>query len=185
MNTVRADLLRYCEPGQRYQQTRLCWRSVAVALLNEQGLWAVLEYRFRQWAHVFGFPLNIPLRAISFITRKIVEIVTGISLDSSSRFGPGLYIGHFGAIIVGGQVVAGDNCSLHQGVTLGYHNGGSPTIGDWVFFAPGSKAIGPITIGNDVRVGANAVVHKDVPSCATAVGVPARVVIRLAQTDLS
>ncbi len=56
----------------------------------------------------------------------MIETATGISLPSAARFGPGLYIGHFGEIIVGGRVAAGANCSLSQGVTLGEDAGGQP-----------------------------------------------------------
>ena len=90
------------------------------------------------------------------------------------------YIGHFGCIIVGEGVVMGSNCNLSQGVTLGVagrgDRKGSPTIGDRVFIAPGAKVIGKISIGNDVTIGANAVVSKSLPDRAVAVGIPAKVV---------
>jgi serine O-acetyltransferase len=117
------------------------------------------------------------LAGLGFVSRKVIETVTGISLPSTATFGPGLYIGHFGEIIVGGWVVAGANCSLSQGVTLGEDAGGSPTLGEAVFVGPGAKVLGGIHIGDRVVIGANAVVVRDVPANATAVGVPARVLL--------
>jgi len=104
----------------------------------------------------------------------------GISISPKTPLGPGLYIGHFGAIVVGKDCSIGANFSLAQEVTLGVKNrgeyAGSPTLGDNVYVAPGAKIIGGITVGDNVAVGANAVVTHDVPSGATVAGVPARVI---------
>ncbi len=95
-------------------------------------------------------------------------MLTGISIAGGARFGPGLFIGHFGGIVVGSGVTVGDNCNLSHGVTLGDHRG-SPRVGNCVYFAPGAIAFGPITIGDHVAVGPNAVVRQDVPAGSTAV----------------
>lgn len=74
----------------------------------------------------------------------------------------------------------GENCNISQGVTIGVVNrgpkAGAPSIGDRVYIGPGAKIIGNIKIGNDVAIGANAVVTKDIPDNAVAVGVPAKVI---------
>lgn len=104
----------------------------------------------------------------------------GISIPLETRIGPGLYIGHFGGIHLNEHVVMGANCNLNQGVTIGKHNRGErkgcPVLGDGVYVGPGAKIFGGIRIGNDVAIGANAVVTRDLPDHAVAVGIPARVI---------
>ncbi|MGG0413123.1 serine O-acetyltransferase [Peribacillus simplex] len=99
----------------------------------------------------------------------------GIDLPPEASIGKGFYIGHFGGIFINGNAVLGDGCNISQDVTIGYHNGGSPKIGSGVYFAPGSKVFGPITIGNNVAIGANSVVNKTVPDNAIVVGIPGEV----------
>lgn len=173
--TVRADLLRCCDPQRRYQDARWRWTAVLRSVLVNQGTWAVLEYRLRRSMAAQPRPLRLALLPVEHLTRKLIETLTGISLATGAQFGPGLYIMHFGALVVGNGVVAGENVWLSQGVTLGDMMG-SPRIGDCVIFGPGAKCFGPITVGDHVAVGANAVVHRDVPAWSTAVGVPARAV---------
>lgn len=139
-----------------------------LALASEQGLWAVLDYRFRRWARGLRAPARQLLSVPRLISRKLIETVAGVSIADRAEFGPGLYVGHFGGIIVGGGVVVGENCNLSQNVTVGAHDG-SPRIGDCAYLAPGAKVFGHITIGDHVAIGANAVVNQDVPSFATAV----------------
>ncbi len=165
---VRADLLRYCDPGRPYQETEWSRRKVLVALANEQGAWAVLEYRLRHRARELPQPVRTFSSVTGFVSRKLVEVLTGISIAGGARFGPGLFIGHFGGIVVGPGVTVGDNCNLSHGVTLGDHRG-FPRVGNCVYFAPGASVFGPITIGDHVAVGANAVVNDDVPTGSTVV----------------
>ena len=114
------------------------------------------------------------------IMQKIIEILTGIQIPFSVKVGKGFYIGHFGNIIIGKDVVIGSYCNISQGVTIGQAGRDgmqlSPTIGDRVYMGPGAKIFGGIRIGDNVAIGANAVVLKDLPENATAVGVPAKVV---------
>ena len=103
----------------------------------------------------------------------------GISLYPGTKIGKGFYIGHFGTIIINGEVSIGQNCNISQGVTIGIagreDNRGTPTIGDNVYIGPGAKIFGNITIGNNVGVGANAVVSKDVHDGSVVGGIPAKV----------
>src|SRR3954468_19222970 len=163
---LRADVARYGSPGAA--------RTVAV-VLTTQGLWACAQYRFARWAA--HSPRGRVLRPVATLTRKLVEILAGISLSAHAEIGPGLYIGHFGEIIVGSGVRMGARCTISQGVTIGESvagERGSPRIGDGVYIAPGAKVFGPITVGPAAAIGANAVVNRDVPAEAVAVGVPAR-----------
>lgn len=104
----------------------------------------------------------------------------GISIPPSTAIGRGFYIGHFGGIVVNRRTVIGTNCTIAHGVTLGKANrgrrAGCPTIGNGVYLGPGSKVIGSIRIGDDVAIGANCVVTKDVPDHAVVVGIPGRVI---------
>jgi serine O-acetyltransferase len=91
-------------------------------------------------------------------------------------FGPGLSIAHWGSIVVHPDVRVGNNCRIHSAVNIGVFNGKSPTIGNNVYIAPGAKLFGGITIGDNVTIGANAVVNKDVPSNVTVGGIPAKII---------
>jgi serine O-acetyltransferase len=111
---------------------------------------------------------------------KSVEIMTGISISPDCTIGPGLYIGHFGGIIVHPDVRIGDDCNLSQGVTLGLGASqgvwGVPTLGNRVYVAPGAKVLGPIHLADGTVVGANAVVTHSTEQNQVVAGVPARVI---------
>lgn len=122
-----------------------------------------------------------PLLVFWFVLKKLVEILFSIHISGAAELGPGFYIGHFGCFI---NAKTGRNVSVSQGVTLGHAGGGKkgvPIIGDNVYFGAGSKAIGLVKIGSNVRIGANAVVVKDIPDNSTAVGIPAKVIVKDSQ----
>lgn len=96
---------------------------------------------------------------------------------ATNKIGGGLFILHGFSTIVNARSI-GNNCHIFQQVTIGYNNGFSPTILDNVTIAAGAKVLGNITIGNNVVIGANAVVTKDVPDNCTVVGVPAYIIKR-------
>jgi serine O-acetyltransferase len=99
-------------------------------------------------------------------------------------FGPGLCLGHVGTIIVNDYARVGSNCRIQAGVNIGNSStldenwvpDNTPTIGNNVYIGPGAKLFGKIKIGDNVAIGANAVVNRDVPDGVTVAGVPARVV---------
>ncbi|MBQ7140960.1 MAG: serine acetyltransferase [Bacilli bacterium] len=107
---------------------------------------------------------------------KLGEKLT-IKIDPNV-FGPGLSIAHYGSIIVNPNSKVGNNCRIHEGVTIGATNGSSkaPQIGDNCFIGSGAKIIGDIKIGNNVAIGAGAVVVKDIDDNVTVGGVPAKVI---------
>lgn len=121
------------------------------------------------------------------VFQKLVEILSGISIPFTAQIGKGLYIGHFGGIIIGGEIVMGDFCNLSQGVTIGQAGRGgkqlSPIIGNRVYIGPGAKVFGGIRIGNDVAIGANAVVSDDVPDNGVVVGVPGKIISYTSSKD--
>jgi serine O-acetyltransferase len=169
----RKDLYRYKNKKIGYL------KDISYKLCN-QAIWALSIYRFGSWVYKAKIPLiAIFLKIIYFVLNKFIEIITGISIPASVHIGPGLYIGHYGGIIIHPNTTIGSNFSIGQGVTIGTQGLGKkgvPIIGDNVYIGVGAKVLGQISIGNNVRIGANAVVIKDVPDNAVAVGVPAKVV---------
>lgn len=163
-NLIKADLYRYCgEPFtwadllSVYWQTPgfayTCWLRLAAFYKNHS--WGRVVYLFCRWR----------LRQL--------EYRYGISIPYNTTIGPGLYIGHYGGIVVNHAAVIGKNCNLNHGVTIGATYGGkhpgTPVIGDNVYIGPGSFVIGGIQIGNHVAIGANTVVAKSVPDYGTVV----------------
>lgn len=104
----------------------------------------------------------------------------GISIPFNTSIGSGFYIGHFGGIVVNEKSVIGKNCNISQGVTLGQSNRGKnkgyPVVGNNVYIGPGAKIVGAVKIGNDVAIGANCVVTKDIPDHSVVVGIPGKVI---------
>ena len=108
-------------------------------------------------------------------------ILAGVSIGDRVSIGPGLLMNH-GHVVIDGATTIGPLCSIAPHVTLGLNTGGpdvsfeGPKIGKFVFIGTGAKILGNVTIGENARIGANAVVLSDVPANSTAVGVPARVI---------
>ena len=122
-------------------------------------------------------------RPAYYLSRSILhhfKVKYGISIPYNTCIGPGLYIGHYGGIVVNDSVVIGDNCNINHEVTIGAKYGGKnpgvPTIGDRVYLGPGCKVIGGICLGNDVAVGVNSVVVDSVPDFGVVAGVPAKTI---------
>lgn len=147
--------------------------------ISAQGFWVMVVYRFGRWRYSVRFaPLRKPLSFLYRFLKTVSQVVAGIDLPCETRVGERFRIDHFGGIIISGDAVIGDNVTVRNGVTIGLRHRddpGSPVIGDRVDIGAGAKILGKIRIGNDVVIGANAVVIRDVPSNSTAVGVPARV----------
>ena len=144
-----------------------------------QGLWVTWVYRFGRWRYgVRPALLRKPLSLLYKAMRTGCQMLTGVELPCETRVGRRLRIEHFGGIVVSGDAVIGDDVVLRHGVTIGLkHTGprGAPRIGPRVDIGAGAKILGAITIGDDAVIGANAVVLRDVPSGALAVGIPARI----------
>lgn len=122
-------------------------------------------------------------RKVYFISRAISQLArffTGIEIHPGAKIGKGLFIDHGTGVVIGETTEIGDNVTLYQGVTLGGTGKDKgkrhPTIENDVIIGAGAKILGPIRIGAGSKIGANAVVLKDVLARATAVGIPARVI---------
>lgn len=142
-----------------------------------QGFWVMVVYRFGRWRYGIATPLlRKPFSLLYKVLYKIVQIVTGVELPCEVVVGPGFVIDHFGGIVISGYARFGANCRIRSGVVVGLKNVSdpcAPQIGDNVDIGAGAKLLGNITIGNNVAIGANAVVTCDVPDNHIAVGVPA------------
>ncbi len=151
---------------------------------TRRGFWTMLVYRFGRWRYTIrARPLRVPFSIVYKALKVIAESVTGTELPCEVVIGRRLRIEHSFDIVVSGDAVLGDDVVLRNGVTIGLrHEGkrGAPVIGNRVDIGAGAKLLGPIHIGDDVSIGANAVVIRDVPSHSIAVGVPARVVAKRA-----
>jgi serine O-acetyltransferase len=152
---------------------------------TRQGLWVMAVYRFGVWRYGIGNRiLRLPFSILYKFLKLIMEILTGIDLPCEAKVGRRFRIDHFGGIVISGDAVFGDDCVIRNGVTVGLrHTGqrGAPVIGDRADIGAGAKLLGSIRIGDDVAIGANAVVITDVPSNSIAVGVPAKIRPRKAQ----
>lgn len=109
-----------------------------------------------------------------------LQIKFGIAISYKARIGKGLFIGHHGGIVTNDQMEIGNNCNLSHDVTIGVSRRGKhpgvPTIGNNVYIGPGAKLFGKIRVGDNVAIGANCVVTKDIPDNAVVVGVPGKVI---------
>ncbi len=138
------------------------------------GLHAVLIHRVSHFLARNGLPW------LGRILSNIARWFTGIEIHPGARIGRRFFIDHGMGVVIGETAEIGDDCTLYHGVTLGGTSWSKgkrhPTLGNDVVIGAGAKVLGPISIGDDVRIGSNAVVVKDVPAGATVVGVPGRVV---------
>lgn len=179
---LHADFERYLAlyPGHPRHSFR---KRVKVALA-EEAFWTLYWYRFGRWARTeLSMPVVKPLCLVLYrVMFRILRVAYGISIPAEVEAGPGLYFGHFGGVWINPQVRLGRNVSILHGVTIGLGGQGAvqgvPVIGDDVFIGPNATITGRLTVGNGCVIGANSLVVGDVPDGATAVGVPARVLMK-------
>jgi serine O-acetyltransferase len=149
---------------------------------TKRGFWTMIVYRFGRWRYTISSRvLRVPFSILYKLMKIHVESITGTELPCEAVVGRRLRIEHSFDIVVSGDAVLGDDVILRNGVTIGLrHEGkrGSPVIGNRVDIGAGAKILGPINIGDDVSIGANAVVIRDVPARCIAVGVPARILAK-------
>lgn len=144
-----------------------------------QGFWALVVYRFGRWRMTLRPRL---LRRLLYpLYRglyKSVQVITGIELPCEVELGRNFVIDHFGGIVISGYARFGDDCRIRNGCVVGLarvEDPCAPWLGNNVDIGAGAKLLGRIRIGNDVRIGANAVVLCDVPDGCVAAGIPARI----------
>lgn len=151
-------------------------RSVLEILFCYPGLHAIWGHRLSRWLWVHN------LKLLARWSSQLVRGLTGIEIHPGATIGPGLFIDHGMGVVIGETAEVGANVTLYHGVTLGGTslNKGKrhPTIGNRVVIGAGAKVLGAITVGDDSRIGANAVVVKSVPLNSVVVGVPGQIVRR-------
>lgn len=139
------------------------------------GTLAMVLYRLMQASQRIG------LSPIAMVFNKLNVIMGGCIIGRSAEFGPGFVLIHSNGVVINSAVKGGRDVKVEHQVTIGADRGVSPILGDDVFIGAGAKILGAIRVGSRVRIGANAVVVKDVPDDVTAVGVPARHLPRKAE----
>jgi serine O-acetyltransferase len=151
-------------------------RSVPEVLLCYPGLWAVWGHRLSHWLWMHH------LKLLGRYVSQIMRFFTGIEIHPGARIGRGLFIDHGMGVVIGETAELGEEVTLYHTVTLGgtsWHKGKRhPTLGDRVTVGAGAKILGPIEIGCDSRIGANAVVVKSAPPNSVIVGVPGQIIAR-------
>jgi len=156
-------------------------KSVLSIIITYPGVKAVFFHQISNFFYKAGFDL------IARIISQTVRFFTGIEIHPGAKIGKNLFIDHGMGVVIGETSEIGNNVTIYHNVTLGgispsidserqRHEKRHPTIGNDVVIGSGAQIIGPIRVGNNSRIAANAVVVKDVPENATMVGIPAKVV---------
>lgn len=149
-------------------------RNTFEILTTYPGVHAVLHYRLAHWLWKKNF------KWLARILSTFSRWVTGIEIHPGATIGRRFFIDHGMGVVIGETAEVGDDCTLYQGVTLGgttWNKGKRhPTLGNGVVVGAGAKVLGPFTVGENARIGSNAVVTKEVPAGATVVGIPGRIV---------
>jgi len=150
-------------------------RSTWEVITCYPGFHALVIHRFanRLW--------RMRMRWLARFASHLSRFFTGIEIHPGARIGRRVFIDHGMGVVIGETAELGDDCTLYHGVTLGgttWNKGKRhPTLGRGVVIGAGAKLLGPIVIGDGAKIGSNAVVVKDVPPGATALGIPARIIL--------
>ena len=169
VDTVKADVaaVRDRDPAAR---------SNAEVLLLYSGVHAIIAHRIANKLYKKKF--YFAARAVS----QASKVMTGIEIHPAATIGKGLVIDHGTGVVIGETAEIGDNCTIYQGVTLGGTGKDvgkrHPTLGNNVMVGAGAKVLGPLRIGDNTKIAANAVVLDEIPENCTAVGIPAKIVKR-------
>ncbi|MBQ0725624.1 MAG: serine O-acetyltransferase [Cycloclasticus sp.] len=149
-------------------------RNTLEVITTYPGFHAVLLHRANHW--LWQSKLKFLARFLAYFARWL----TGVEIHPGAVIGRRFFIDHGMGVVIGETAVIGDDCTLYHGVTLGgtsWQKGKRhPTLGNGVVVGAGAKVLGPITIGNEARIGSNAVVIRTVPDGATVIGIPGRIV---------
>ncbi len=167
IDRVKKDILRTYNlvNGNKFRKIIGCYRS--------PGVHAIVIFRFGAWLKRRNILLRIFLEPVYILLYHRIRSKWGIEIPRTAEIGEGFYIGHSGGITISGSAKFGNNVNISQQVTVGVSGKGEkrgvPIIGDNVYIASGAKIFGKIKIGNNVKIGANAVVYKDIPDDAIVV----------------
>jgi serine O-acetyltransferase len=161
---LKQDVLRTYRLAGGGRLTRIL-RCVA-----SPGVHAVVTLRFGQWLLGQNLIFRLLLTPLYLVMNHIMKTTWGIDIPRRTQIGEGLYIGHYGGIFVSELAKIGKNVALSQDSNIGLSGKGErrgcPTLGDDVYVGPGARVFGKITVGNNAKIGANAVVYEDIPENA-------------------
>jgi len=152
-----------------------------IQFLLYPGLHAIVLHRYISHP-LYSIPIRfLGLRFLARLFSQIGRFLTGIEIHPGAKIGKGLFIDHGSGIVVGETAIIGNNCTLFHNVTLGgtgKHIGKRhPTLGNDVLVGTGATLLGPIVVGNNVKIGAESVIiMHDIPSDCTVVGAPGKIV---------
>lgn len=170
---IRSDLSAITNRAKGFRAFKavLCTHTFHMTVLIRFGCWSRSK---------LGAPGNV----VGSITEYVIRVIYASDISCKAKIGRYFHVMHGQDIVIGSDVVIGENCKVFNSVTFGNKDtedpscNAQPTIGNNCVIGTGAKLLGGILVGDNVRIGANAVVINDVPSNAIAVGVPARVISR-------
>lgn len=136
------------------------------------GTSANVLYRLMRWFAAAG------VSPLAYLCYQLNKLLNGCVIGIGAEFGPGFVLMHPVGVVINSKVRGGENITIESGVVIGDDKGRSPTLESDIFIGAGAKVIGPVHIGNNVKIGANAVVTKSAPDTATMLGVPAKPYLR-------
>lgn len=181
MNIIKEDLYRYTIFDKSNISTFGLFSLLFKYFLISGSFRAVFFYRLANQKFVKSLNLSTASSILG-------SLFSGIYITSTTQIGKGILMGNPKCISIHPKCTIGKNVSIFQGVTIGgniykrKNDQVSPYIGDNVFIGAGAKILGPVTIGNNCMIGANAVVVNDIPDNSVAVGIPAKVVKKVDKT---
>lgn len=163
MSKIPGDIRAKAQWLYGSNQRRAC---IKAALAD--GTLAMIMYRCMQWSG------ECRLAPLEMLFNKLCIILGGCVIGRGANFGDRFVLIHSLGVVINGAVVGGDDIMIEHQVTIGAERGTSPALGNRVFIGAGAKIVGAVHVGDDVKIGANAVVTRSISNGATAVGIPAR-----------
>lgn len=173
---LKTDFNRYTQTyrlrGQEFNE----WKVFFESLFFKAGFQAVILYRISHWFY------KEKLTYLAWFFARLNQFWTGVEIEFNAQIGPGLFIAHTGAIMIGRGTVIGENATIFQGVSFGVKSWDKdeitkfPKIGNNCYFFANSSVLGAITIGDECVIAAHALVLKDMSSGSLAKGVPAEII---------
>lgn len=151
-------------------------RNGVEVLLCYPGIWSLIMHRPAHWCYKHH------LKTVGRMVSQLIRWFTGIEIHPGATIGRRCFIDHGMSVVIGETTEIGDDVTIYQGVTLGGTGKDTgkrhPTIGNRVVISTGAKVLGPLTVGDDVKIGAGSVVLNAIPSGSTVVGIPGKIVKR-------
>lgn len=165
--------MKYLKSDIRQKQQVLTDEGYQVSMLRtivSDGTSANVLYRLTSWL------IKYKLSPLALISLWLNRVINGCVIGAGATFEQGFVIMHPVGVVINSKVIGGKNIVVESGVVIGDEKGQAPILGNNIFIGAGAKIIGGISIGDNVKIGANAVVVKSLPSNVTAVGIPAKII---------